>query len=40
MNNWAYVAAVPPLLVWLAIYVYLARIDARVKALEKKMRAP
>lgn len=38
MNNWPWVASIPPLLIWLAIYVYLARIDARMKALEKKQR--
>jgi CcmD family protein len=37
MSNWTFIAAVPPLLIWFAIYVYLARIDGRLKALEKKI---
>lgn len=31
-------AIVPPLLVWIVIYLYANRIDGRVKALESEMK--
>ena len=40
MSNWPLIAAIPPLLVWLALYVYLAKIDARLRAVEQKQRTP
>lgn len=35
MKDWTYVAAIPPLLVWFVVYLYLAKIDGKLKKLKE-----
>jgi len=36
MKDWPLVAAIPPLLVWFGVFLYLAKVDRRLKALESR----
>lgn len=37
MENWM-IAAVPPLLVWFGLWMYLAKVDRRLRDLDERMR--
>lgn len=37
MQNWQ-IAIIPPLLVWLGLFIYLNRIDRKVRELEERLR--
>jgi len=38
MDNWKLVAAIPPLLVWFALFLYLVRIEKKLKAVEQRIK--
>jgi hypothetical protein len=39
MNDWKLVAAIPPLLLWFALFIYLNRINRKVEDAERKLRS-
>jgi hypothetical protein len=38
MSSWAFVASIPPMLIWGALFLYLGKIERRMKALEQKSK--
>lgn len=35
--DWRLVAAIPPVLLWFALFVYLARVEAKLKKVEARL---
>jgi hypothetical protein len=36
METWKLLAAVPPLVVWISLFLYMNKVEARLKSLEKE----
>jgi CcmD family protein len=37
METWKLLATIPPLVVWIAVFLYANRIDSRIKAMEREL---
>lgn len=38
METWKLLAAAPPLVVWVLIFLYMKRVDSRIDSIEKELK--